>query len=132
MSGKYAVVGISAILMLPLAHALAGEPARIDVPSRLEGLATEWPGHLELIDRLRERKQHATEHFEHDHEAGEVPLDQEAVEHAAIQRAVIDAQRLAIIDLRDRGVIGDQARLRRKAIAPYLLSPGCMRRGRTG
>src|SRR5437867_989900 len=77
--------------------------------ARLEGLATEWPGHLELIDRLRERKQHATEHFEHDHEAGEVPLDQEAVEHAAIQRAVIDAQRLAIIDLRDRGVIGDQA-----------------------
>ncbi|TMB55722.1 MAG: Na+/H+ antiporter [Chloroflexi bacterium] len=77
--------------------------------ARLEGLATEWPGHLELIDRLRERKQHATEHFEHDHEAGEVPLDQEAVEHAAIQRAVIDAQRMAIIDLRDRGVIGDQA-----------------------
>jgi CPA1 family monovalent cation:H+ antiporter len=77
--------------------------------ARLEQLSTEWPGHLELIDRLRERKQHVTEHLEHDHEAGEVPLDQEAVEHAAIQRAVIDAQRLAIIDLRDRGVIGDQA-----------------------
>jgi monovalent cation/hydrogen antiporter len=77
--------------------------------ARLEQLTTEWPGHLELIDRLRERKQHATEHLEHDHEAGEVPLDQEAVEHAAIQRAVIDAQRLAIIDMRDRGVIGDQA-----------------------
>ena len=87
----------------------AREAAANAALARLEGLATEGPGHLELIDRIRERKQHATEHLEHDHEAGEVPLDQEAVEHAAIQRAVIDAQRLAIIDLRDRGVIGDQA-----------------------
>jgi CPA1 family monovalent cation:H+ antiporter len=36
-------------------------------------------------------------------------MDQEAAEHAAIQRAVIDAQRLAVIDLRDRGVISDEA-----------------------
>ena len=35
--------------------------------------------------------------------------DQEAIEHATIQRAVIDAQRLAVIDLRDRGVISDEA-----------------------
>jgi Na+/H+ antiporter len=87
----------------------AREAAANAALARLEGLTSEWPGHLELIDRIRERKQHATEHLEHDHEAGEVPLDQEAVEHAAIQKAVIDAQRLAIIDLRDRGVIGDQA-----------------------
>jgi Na+/H+ antiporter len=77
--------------------------------SRLDELAQEWPGHLELIDHLRERHQHATEHLEHDHESGEVPKDQEAVEHAIIQRAVIDAQRLAVIDLRDRGVISDEA-----------------------
>ncbi|HET7082865.1 MAG TPA: Na+/H+ antiporter, partial [Candidatus Limnocylindria bacterium] len=44
-----------------------------------------------------------------DHESGEVPMDQEAAEHATIQRAVIDAQRLAVIDLRDRGVISDEA-----------------------
>jgi monovalent cation/hydrogen antiporter len=76
---------------------------------RLAELAEEWPGHLELIDHLRERHQHATEHLEHDHESGEVPKDQEAIEHAIIQRAVIDAQRLAVIDLRDRGVISDEA-----------------------
>jgi CPA1 family monovalent cation:H+ antiporter len=76
---------------------------------RLDELADEWPGHLELIDHLRERHQHATEHLEHDHESGEVPKDQEAIEHAIIQRAVIDAQRLAVIDLRDRGVISDEA-----------------------
>jgi Na+/H+ antiporter len=77
--------------------------------SRLDELANEWPGHLELIDHLRERQQHATEHLEHDHESGEVPKDEEAIEHAIIQRAVIDAQRLAVIDLRDRGVISDEA-----------------------
>ncbi len=76
---------------------------------RLAELETEWPGHLELIVNLRERHEHATAHLEHDHEAGEVPHDLEKVEHAIIQRAVIDAQRLAVIDLRDRGVIGDAA-----------------------
>ena len=76
---------------------------------RLDGLATEWPGHLELIDQMRGRFQHTTEHLEHDHEAGEVPMDQEQIEHAAIRTAVIDAQRLAVIDLRDRGVISDDA-----------------------
>ena len=77
--------------------------------SRLGELAGEWPGHLELIEHLRERHEHATEHLEHDHETGEVSVDKEQFEHAAIRRAVIDAQRLAVIDLRDRGVIGDEA-----------------------
>ena len=77
--------------------------------TRLDGLASEWPGHMELIVNLRERHEHATEHLEHDHESGEVPLDQEQIEHSIIQRAVIDAQRLAVIDLRDRGVISDEA-----------------------
>ena len=87
----------------------AREAAVLAAMERLDQLATEWPGHLELIDHLRERHEHATEHLEHDHESGEVPQDQEAQEHATIQRAVIDAQRLAVIDLRDRGVISDEA-----------------------
>ena len=87
----------------------AREAAVLAAMGRLDELAAEWPGHLELIDHLRERHEHATEHLEHDHESGEVHQDQEAVEHAKIQRAVIDAQRLAVIDLRDRGVISDEA-----------------------
>ncbi|HEY8771996.1 MAG TPA: Na+/H+ antiporter [Candidatus Limnocylindria bacterium] len=87
----------------------AREAAALAALSRLDELANEWPGHLELVDHLRDRQQHATEHLEHDHESGEVPQDQEAIEHAIIQRAVIDAQRLAVIDLRDRGVISDEA-----------------------
>lgn len=76
---------------------------------RLDGLAHEWPGHLELIEQLRARFEHAAEHLEHDHESDELPHDQEWVEHAKIRSAVIDAQRYAVIDLRDRGVIGDEA-----------------------
>jgi len=87
----------------------AREAAVLAALGRLDELASEWPGHLELIDHLRGRQEHATEHLEHDHESGEVPRDQEAIEHAIIQRAVIDAQRLAVIDLRDKGVISDEA-----------------------
>jgi CPA1 family monovalent cation:H+ antiporter len=77
---------------------------------RLEELAEEWPDHLELIDQMRARFTHAEEHLEHDHEAEGAPEpDQEQIEHEAIRRAVIGAQRVAIIDLRDRGVIGDAA-----------------------
>jgi Na+/H+ antiporter len=77
---------------------------------RLEELAEEWPGHLELIEQLRARFTHAEEHLEHDHEAeGVREPDQEQIEHEAIRRAVIGAQRVAVIDLRDRGVIGDAA-----------------------
>jgi CPA1 family monovalent cation:H+ antiporter len=87
----------------------AREAAVFAALARLDELATEWPGHLELIDQLRDRQEHATEHLEHDHESGEVPEDQEAAEHATIRGAVIEAQRLAVIDLRDRGVISDEA-----------------------
>jgi Na+/H+ antiporter len=76
---------------------------------RLAALTTEVPGHLELIDDLRRRYDHQTEHLVHDHEEGQVEPTQEAIEHEAIRRAVLDAQRIAVIDLRDRGVIGDEA-----------------------
>ena len=90
---------------------LHAREASIDAAlQRLDGLGEEWPGHQELIDQLRARFQHATEHLEHDHAAEGAPTpDQEQIEHEQIRRAVIDAQRVAIIDLRDRGVIGDAA-----------------------
>ena len=77
---------------------------------RLEGLSEEWPDHMELIDQLRARYDHANEHLDHDHAAEGAPApDQEQIDHEKIRRAVIDAQRVAIIDMRDRGVIGDAA-----------------------
>ncbi|HEX6139360.1 MAG TPA: Na+/H+ antiporter [Candidatus Limnocylindria bacterium] len=77
---------------------------------QLEGLRRSWPDHIPLIEQMKARFEHATEHLEHDHEAGEAVVpDQEMIEHAAIRQAVIDAQRVALIDLRDRGVIHDEA-----------------------
>jgi len=89
----------------------AREAANSAALERLEGLAEEWPGHMELIDQMRARYEHAAEHLEHEHsdDEREIPPDQEMIEHAAIRQAVIDAQRVAIIDLRDRRVIGDAA-----------------------
>jgi len=89
----------------------AREAANSAALERLDELVEEWPGHLELIDQMRARYQHAAEHLEHEHsdDEGEIPPDQEMIEHAAIRQAVIDAQRVAIIDLRDRRVIGDPA-----------------------
>ena len=89
----------------------AREAANSAALERLEELVEEWPGHLELIDQMRARYEHAAEHLEHEHgdDEGEIPTDQEMIEHAAIRQAVIDAQRVAIIDLRDRRVIGDPA-----------------------
>jgi Na+/H+ antiporter len=87
----------------------AREAANDAALDRLAGLVTEVPGHLELIDDLRRRYDHQTEHLVHDHETGKVEPTQEAIEHEKIRRAVLDAQRFAVIDLRDRGVIGDEA-----------------------
>jgi monovalent cation/hydrogen antiporter len=89
----------------------AREAANAAALERLDELVEEWPGHMELIDQMRARYQHAAEHLEHEHgdDEGEIPPDQEMIEHAAIRQAVIDAQRVAIIDLRDRRVIGDPA-----------------------
>jgi monovalent cation/hydrogen antiporter len=89
----------------------AREEANQAALARLDELAIEWPGHLELIDNIRARHQHAAEHLEHEHEdfPAEQAPDQEAIEHAAIYAAVISSQRAAVIDLRDQGVISDKA-----------------------
>jgi len=67
-----------------------------------------WPTHQPLFDRLesglRDRGGHlATEDANETEERR-----QERVEHEEIQRAVIAAQREAVIELRDRGEINDQ------------------------
>ncbi len=89
----------------------AREAATEAALARLVELETERSGHMELIVHLRERYAHAAEHLEHPHDdyATGTPVDTEEAEHGAIRQAVIDAQRLAVIDLRDRGVISDAA-----------------------
>ncbi len=72
---------------------------------RLEGLAQKWPGHRPLIDQLRQRYEHRSEHAA---EAGDPAADQELLEHREIRREVIDSERLAVIGLRDNGEINDE------------------------
>lgn len=77
---------------------------------RLDELVTEVPGHIPLIEQLRDRYAHRAEHYVHDHghDGDEVPVDPEERDHEAIRRAVLAAERVAIIELRDGGVISDQ------------------------
>lgn len=76
--------------------------------TRLNGLAEEFPGHLELVDQLRARFSHEIGHVP---AANEGPLDEselELLEHLEIRNAVLAAEREAVIQLRDAGVIGDE------------------------
>lgn len=77
---------------------------------RLDELAAEIPGHRPLIDQLRDRYEHRAEHYVHAHGDETLPDDDaEEVEHEAIRRAVLAAERTAVLELRDRGIVGDEA-----------------------
>jgi monovalent cation/hydrogen antiporter len=75
--------------------------------ARLEELRGQWPGHIELIDQLRDRYAHRARHDEQHHEDGGA-AEQELLEHGVIRREVIDAERRAALDLYERGVITEQ------------------------
>ena len=76
---------------------------------RLDELEDEIPGHRPLIDQLRDRYAHRSEHYSRAHGDGdELVEDPEEEEHERIRRAVIGAERLAVLELRDDGAIGDE------------------------
>jgi Na+/H+ antiporter len=74
--------------------------------ARIEELRARWPGHLELIDQLRDRYTHRARHDELHHEDGGA-AEQELLEHGLIRREVIDAERRAALSLNERGIITD-------------------------
>jgi len=73
----------------------------------IERARTEWPTHQPLLDRLESGLQDRTRHLATEDPDETAERRQERIEHEAIQRGVIGAQRTAIIDLRDRGEIND-------------------------
>ena len=75
--------------------------------ARIEELAVEWPGHLELVDALRAQYSHRATHHEPDKPESE--SEQELIEHRQIRRAVIDAEREAVLRMREDGAISDEA-----------------------
>ena len=76
---------------------------------RLEGLAVEYADHLPLVDQLKARFAHEADHAWPDGDGDLDEADRERVDHQAIRLAVVEAQREAVIRLRDDGVIGDEA-----------------------
>lgn len=87
-----------------VARAAASEAA----VARIEALGEEWPTHKELIDNLRAQYGHRSRHV--GPQDGEVDgeAEQELLEHRMIRHEVIDAEREAVIGLRDSGVINDE------------------------
>jgi CPA1 family monovalent cation:H+ antiporter len=76
---------------------------------RITELATEWPGHLELIDALRAQYDHRARDIERHHDEGpENESEREQLEHRIIRSAVIDAEREALLRLRETGGIRDE------------------------
>jgi CPA1 family monovalent cation:H+ antiporter len=74
---------------------------------RLEELREEYPGHLPLIDQIRDDLEHELSHFAPGEDIALDESQQEALDHRAIRAAVLVAQREAVIQLRDEGVIND-------------------------
>jgi len=84
--------------------------------ARIEELAREWPGHLPLIDTLRSQYVHRATHLDEARLADDGSSDavrdaaaEQLLEHRLIRRAVIDAERGAVLGLRSRGAINDEA-----------------------
>ena len=87
------------------AHArLAAVDAALD---RLDTLAAEYPGHLELIEQLKVQYDHEALHVSPHSEGPRDEAELELLEHRNIRNAVLSAQREAMIDLRDQGIIND-------------------------
>jgi CPA1 family monovalent cation:H+ antiporter len=82
--------------------------------ARIEQLAVDWPDHLPLIDALRAQYDHRLSHLVDESETVEsepLPLhasDHELIEHRRIRRAIVDAERDALLDLFDRGALHDE------------------------
>jgi monovalent cation/hydrogen antiporter len=94
------------------ARAVAAEAA----VARIEELAEQWPGHLPLIDSLRSQYVHRATHLDEtrfgadgsNHSIRDADAEQELLEHRLIRRAVIEAERGAVLRLRERGAIDDE------------------------
>jgi Na+/H+ antiporter len=76
--------------------------------ARLAELREEWPDHLPLIQNMEERYRHRTEHLVTPEDGDGSAEDQERIEHRAILAAVINAERDAVIQARDAGLISDE------------------------
>ena len=76
---------------------------------RLEELEKEFPGHLPLIEHIREKHRHRADHYVHPDAPDRERAEEEQRAHERIRGEVLSAERLAVIELRERGDISDQS-----------------------
>lgn len=69
---------------------------------------TLWSDHAPLLDRLESGLRDRTQHLATSDPTETAERDQERIEHEQIQLAVIEAQRAAVIELRDSRQINDE------------------------
>jgi len=74
---------------------------------RIGSLEDEWPDHRELVDQLRAQYEHRVVHIDPDGHGPRDEAEKELLEHRLIRHAVIEAEREAVIRLRDDGRISD-------------------------
>jgi monovalent cation/hydrogen antiporter len=74
---------------------------------RITLLEEEWPDHRELVDQLRAQYEHRVVHIDPDGHGPRDEAEKELLEHRLIRHAVIEAEREAVIRLRDDGRISD-------------------------
>jgi len=75
---------------------------------RIDQLYPVWPGHRPLLDRLRAKYEHRSEHVERQRDpSGDGGADQEIIEHHEIERTILDSEREALLRLRADGAIDD-------------------------
>ena len=74
---------------------------------RITSLQEEWPDHRELVDQLRAQYEHRVVHIDPDGHGPRDEAEKELLEHRLIRHAVIEAEREAVIRLRDDGRISD-------------------------
>jgi monovalent cation/hydrogen antiporter len=75
--------------------------------ARVNELREEYPDHLPLLDQIMDELEHEVSHVA----PRDIPIDEaqrEALDHRAIRAAVRNAEREAVIQLRDDGVINDE------------------------
>ncbi|MFL5725813.1 MAG: Na+/H+ antiporter [Chloroflexota bacterium] len=75
---------------------------------RIEELAKEFPDHMPLIDTLRAQYSHRASHVEQHSEASLDESEEELFEHRRIRGAVIEAEREALLQMRERGAVTDE------------------------
>ena len=85
------------------ARAAIAEAALLLMPD----LRVRWPGHAELVDRLKAEYEHRAQHAEEHHDGELGAADRELLEHRQMKQELIDAERAAAREMHGRGAISD-------------------------